>query len=130
MKRLMSLTNKDRERKFQLAGTMALKNRAISPQSKIRERKGFVTATMVPDVFADKNRKVIDEKNRVDKATGKLIPIVSEYVAPKDPKFRDEFEVEPGKKDFLLRTKPPAIDNPHGLSVFASRPKFITDKEK
>jgi hypothetical protein len=85
---------------------------------------------MVPDVFADKNRKAIDEKNTVDKKTGTLIPIINEYVAPKAHKFRDEFEVELGMKDFLLRTKPPTIDNPKGLSVFAARPKYITDKEK
>jgi hypothetical protein len=33
-------------------------------------------------------------------------------------------------KDFMLRVRPPLIDNPHNLSVFAARPKFITDKEK
>jgi len=109
---------------------MALKQRVISPQSKIRERKGFVTATMVPDVFADKNRKAIDEKNTINKKTGALIPIINEYERPKAHKFRDEFEVELGMKDFLLRTKPPMIDNPKGLSVFAARPKYITDKEK
>jgi hypothetical protein len=130
MQRLMNMSNKTSNRTLQLAGTMSLKSRVKSPQSRIRERKGFVTATMVPDVFADKNRKAIDEKNTVDKKTGTLIPIINEYVAPKAYKFRDEFEVELGMKDFLLRTKPPAIDNPKGLSVFAARPKYITDKEK
>lgn len=85
---------------------------------------------MVPDIFADKNRKAIDEMNTKNKKTGALTPILNEYVAPKPPKFRDEFEVEPGMKDFLLRTKPPMIDNPKGLSVFAARPRYITDKEK
>jgi hypothetical protein len=85
---------------------------------------------MVPDIFADKNRKAIDEKNRVNKRTGELIPIIDEYVPPKDYQFRDEFEVQVGMKDFLLRTKPPGMDNPNGLSVFASRPKYITEKEK
>ena len=33
-------------------------------------------------------------------------------------------------KDFLLRVRPPPIDNPYNLSVFAARPKYITDKEK
>jgi hypothetical protein len=33
-------------------------------------------------------------------------------------------------KDFMLRFRPPVIDNPHNLSVFASRPKYLTDKEK
>lgn len=126
----MNMSNRGNKKSLQLAGTMSLKKRVISPQSKIRERKGFVTATMVPDVFADKNRKAIDEKNTKDKKTGQLIPIISEYVQPKAYQFRDEFEVEPGKSDFLLRTKPPAINNPKGLSVFAARPKYITDKEK
>lgn len=85
---------------------------------------------MVPDVFADKNRKAIDEMNTKNKKTGTLIPILNEYVASKAHKFRDEFEIELGMTDFLLRTKPPGMDNPKGLSVFAARPKYQTDKEK
>jgi hypothetical protein len=108
---------------------MSLKKRITSPQTKIRERKGFVTATMVPDCFADKNRKAIDEMNTKTKS-GVLVPILNEYFASKAHKFRDEFEVEVGMVDFLLRTKPPIMDNPKGLSVFAARPKYITDKEK
>ena len=85
---------------------------------------------MVPDIFADKNRKAIDEKNVFNKQTGQLVPIPDEYVPQKAYKFRDEFEVEVGMKDFLLRTKPPGMDNPNGLSVFASRPKYITEREQ
>ena len=39
-------------------------------------------------------------------------------------------EIEPGMKDFELRPKKHEIENPHNLSVFADRPKFITDKER
>jgi hypothetical protein len=102
----------------------------MSPQSKIRERKGFVTATRVPDNFAYKNKKAIDEMYKVDKKAGSKTLITREYENPKAHKFRDELEIEPGMKDFTLRVRPPQIDNPHNLSVFAARPKYLTDKAK
>ena len=78
---------------------------------------------MVPDCFDYKNMKAVDEMNTKTKK-GTLIPILNEYVAPKAHKFRDEFEVEVGMVDFLLRTKVPIMDNPNGLSIFSSRPKY------
>lgn len=48
---------------------------------------------------------------------------------PVPHKFRDEFEVEIGMKDFLLRTKPAKIDNPHFLSVFDKKPKYHRERE-
>jgi len=130
--RLLNLANKERRDKLQLAGTLTLLKREKSPQTKIRERKGFVTAMTVPDVFADKVKIAEDTLNRIDRKTGVKIPHVNEYDPPKDHKFRDEAEIEIGMNDFMLppRIHAPAMENPHGLSVFAQRPKFITDKEK
>lgn len=65
-----------------------------------------------------------------DAKTKEKTLITGEYQNPKAYKFREEIEIEPGMKDFMLRVRPPLIDNPHNLSVFAARPKFITDKEK
>ena len=47
--KLTGLQNKDRS--LQLAGTMALKKRAMSPLSKLRETRGQVTLKTVPDIF-------------------------------------------------------------------------------
>lgn len=63
----MSMSQKDRS--IRLAGTMALNMRQMSPQSKLRQRKGFVTATMVPDNFALKNEKALDEMYKKDPKT-------------------------------------------------------------
>ena len=51
--RLSTLAGK--ERTLQLAGTMALKNRKMSPLAKLRETRGMVTIKRVPDVFETKN---------------------------------------------------------------------------
>lgn len=64
----MSLSTRDNS--LRLAGTVALNMRQMSPQSKIRQRKGFVTATMVPDNFDYKTAKAIDEMYKFDKKTG------------------------------------------------------------
>jgi hypothetical protein len=43
----------------------------------------------------------------------------------KDPVFRDtENALAFNQKDFVLRSKPDAIDNPHGLSEFNKLPKM------
>ena len=89
-----------------------------------------MTAARVPDNFDLKNNKAIDEMYKVDSKTKDKSLITEEYQNPKGHKFRDEMEIEPGMKDFMLRVRPPPIDNPHNLSVFAARPKYITDKEK
>ncbi len=65
----------------------------------------------------------------MNKTTGERRPRPNEYLDPKNPKFRDEFEVIGDMKDFQLRIQPQTIDNPHGLSVFQQIPKFIIEKE-
>ena len=44
-----------RERNLQLAGTMALQKRAMSPESKLRQTRGFVTKKRLEDNFEVKN---------------------------------------------------------------------------
>jgi len=39
-------------------------------------------------------------------------------------------EIEPGMRDFELRLKKHQIENPHNLSVFSDKPKFITEKAR
>lgn len=62
--------------------------------------------------------------------TNKPEKLSQEYQNPKDPVFRDLKEILPGMKDFELRFKVDQIDNPHGLSVFVDKPRFIVEKEK
>ena len=64
-----------------------------------------------------------------DKTTGQRVPKVNEYQPPRDPVFRVEKEIELGMTDFALRVKPEPFDNPHGLSAFEQRPKFLVDRE-
>ena len=53
--RSMKLTTlAGKERTLQLAGTMALKSRKMSPISKLRETRGMVTIKRVPDVTESK----------------------------------------------------------------------------
>ena len=44
-----------KQRTLQHAGTMALKNRKMSPLSKLRETRGMVTVKRVPDLHEQKN---------------------------------------------------------------------------
>lgn len=128
--RLRNLSMRNSKAPLQLAATMALSKRTASPQSRIRERAGFVTATRVPDVFADKCKKGVDDMTVYSKKHGMRVPKVQEYENPKDPVFRVEKEIEPGMKDFELRFKPDPMDNPHFLSVFDKKPKYHTDRAK
>ena len=50
--KLSTIAGKDRT--LQLAGTMALKTRKMSPISKLRETRGIVTIKRVPDVTEGK----------------------------------------------------------------------------
>jgi hypothetical protein len=61
--RLSGMQNK--ERTLQLAGTMALKGRKMSPLSKIRETRGFVTKKRVNDVAEQKAFHAGAEYNRL-----------------------------------------------------------------
>jgi hypothetical protein len=76
-----------------------------------------------------KKETAFDNRCGYDKARKRRIQLSQDYANPKDPKFRPGFEIEPGMKDFNLRPKIDVFENPHGLSVFAARPKFLTDKE-
>lgn len=89
-----------------------------------------MTATRVPDVFEDKSLLAKVSYNKFDKKVGKHIPVAKEYEAPKPPVFRTEKEIELGMKDFERRFKPDPIENPHNLSAFDSKPKFIAEKLK
>lgn len=51
----------------------------MSPQSKLRERKGFVTATRVPDNFDLKKEKALDEMYKKDMKTKEKTLITEEY---------------------------------------------------
>ena len=57
------MQNKDRP--LQLAGTMALKKRAMSPLSKIKETRGFVTKKRVNDVLEHRAMHAAAEYSRL-----------------------------------------------------------------
>ena len=90
------MSNRSGKRALILAGTMSLNSRQKSPQTKIRERNGFVTATMVPNVFDDKARLADNIMNEVDKKTGLKKPKVNEYTVPKPHQFRKDVELDFG----------------------------------
>lgn len=105
---LTGLQNKDRS--LQLAGTMALKKRAMSPLSKLRETRGQVTLKTVPDL-SEQNR--VYAKKEYHKAGYK-------YQQPKTYIYRN---TDPGdvlafgQTDFALITHPDQLlPNPKGLS--------------
>lgn len=66
----------------------------------------------------------------MNKTTGERKPRLNEYADPRNPKFRDEFEVIGDMKDFELRVRPLKFDNPHGLSAFPQIPRYATLKEQ
>lgn len=106
-----------RDRTLQLAGTMALKTRAMSPLSKIRETRGFVTKKRVNDVPEQKAMHAGKEYKRTGYKFTQILPHV----------FRDtkaENVLAFNQKDFVISSKPDAIANPHGLSEFNKLPKF------
>jgi len=107
-----------------------MSKRVASPESRIRERKGFVTAAVVPDCFKQKNIIAADNMHGFNQQTKKRELLSQEYVPPKDHKFRDEKEIERGMQDFLLRSKLPLMENPHGLSAFAEKPKYQQVEER
>lgn len=76
-----------------------------------------MTATRVPDVFQNKTSFAKEAATKVDPVTGQRVPLVNEYKAPEETKFRVD-ELEFGQTDFQCRFKPDAIDNPHFISEF------------
>ena len=109
-----------KERTLQLAGTMALKGRKMSPISKLRETRGMVTIKRVPDVTESKVALSNSEQFRQPRP---------EYVAPKAHDFKNYDTLAFGQVDFNKLAKPDAMENPHGLSAFDKRPKMHADRE-
>jgi len=93
--KLGSLAGK--ERTLQLAGTMALKTRKMSPLQKLRETRGIVTIKRVPDVIETKVALAQKEQKRQPRP---------EYQAPKDPEFKNYDTLAFGQRDFNLLAKP------------------------
>lgn len=90
---------------LKLAGTMSLKTRTISPQSRIKERNGFVTVPRVPLVNDDKKKEAKKKLNKWNKESGQFKPVPNEYSPPKPHQYREVYEVPIGQKDFVLRVK-------------------------
>ena len=65
-----------------------------------------------------------------NKSNGIIVRNENEYLDPKNHVFREEKEIELGMKDFELKVGKIEIENPHGLSVFEKKPKYLIDKEK
>ena len=110
-----------KERTLQLAGTMSLKSRKMSPFSKLRETRGIVTTKRVPDVA---ETKIALSKNE------QRIKARPEYEAPKDPEFKNYDTLAFGQIDFNLLVKPDGMENPHGLSAFDTKPKAIAERAR
>lgn len=108
-----------KERTLQLAGTMALKTRKMSPISKLRETRGIVTIKRVPDVAESKLALASIEQKKEARP---------EYTDPKDYEFINYDTLAFGQKDFVKLSKPDPIENPHALSVFDTKPKHYAEK--
>jgi hypothetical protein len=98
---------------------MALSKRPCSPLSKLKETRGIVTVKRVPDCFERKNELVQKE---MPKSTYEF-----KNMQPHDFKNYDTLLFN--QKDFLLRTKPDQIDNPHNLSAFDKKLKATFERE-
>lgn len=85
---------------------------------------------MVPDVFHEKVKTAVDHKYSFNLTTRRRTLIPRDWLPPKDPVFREEFEVQPGRADFNLRPRKLQMENPHNLSVFQVKPKYIAEREK
>ena len=70
--KLATLTSRS-GKKLRLAGTMSLRNRSVSPQTRIRERNGFVTAQTVPDCLEEKKRVAFDNRCGWDKTRNRRV---------------------------------------------------------
>ena len=117
--KLASISGKDRT--LQLAGTMALKTRKMSPISKLRETRGIVTIKRVPDVTETKIALSQNEQK---------IEARPEYVPPKVHEFKNYDTLAFGQRDWDMLAKPDMIENPHNLSAFDKRPKAIAEKQR
>jgi len=64
--RLGALTSRNKSQ-LMLAATLSLSKRTISPQTKIRQRNGFVTSLTVPDCTEAKKETAFDNRCGYDK---------------------------------------------------------------
>ena len=120
--RSMKLTTlAGKERTLQLAGTMALKSRKMSPISKLRETRGMVTIKRVPDVTESKIALANGEQFKEPRP---------EYIVPREYEFKNYDTLAFGQTDFNKLAKPNHMENPHGLSAFDKRPKMHADRER
>jgi len=110
-----------------LSGTMSLAKR-VHPETKMREKHGFVTAIHVPDCNDEKKKQIINNLHYYDHKTKKYELLPTKYVPPSQ-NFREEKEIIAGEKDFISRVVPDPLINPHSISVFQEKPRFVTDKE-
>ena len=99
-RRLKALSdNMYKPSKLSLAGTMALRRREKSPETKIKER-GFYTKKVVPDCFAEKQRVALDNMKNFNLTTRRYEMKNLEYQEPKPHEHRDLMEIEKGMTDF------------------------------
>ena len=92
---MSSLAGKDRT--LQLAGTMALKTRKMSPISKLRETRGTITIKRVPDCTETKIALANFEQAKQPRP---------EYFAPKNHEFKNYDTLAFGQRDWNQLAKP------------------------
>ncbi len=106
-----------------LAVTARLKDRELSPLSKLKETRGIVTLKKVPDNF------------EIDCKRAKIeYPLLDYQFKPtKEYVFREtdpDLVLKFGQVDMKLRSDPPPLENPGHCSVYDKKPKFWSDKER
>jgi len=111
--KLSTIAGKDRT--LQLAGTMALKTRKMSPISKLRETRGIVTIKRVPDVTERKVALAHGEQRKEPRP---------EYTIPKTHEFKNYDTLAFGQRDWNMLAKPEPTPNVHNLSEFDKKPKM------
>lgn len=79
----------------------------------------MVTVKRVPDCTETKVALSNNEQRKEPR---------EEYVAPKDYEFQNYDTLAFGQKDFVKLSKPQAIENPHALSAFDTKPKSIFER--
>ena len=80
----------------------------------------MVTIKRVPDCFEVKNSLVMKELPKQEYEFKQVMP----------HEFKNYDTLMFNQKDFLLRTKPEAIENPHNLSVFDKKLKRTFEREQ
>lgn len=112
-KRLSSIAA-GQERPLMLAATEALKNRPLSPLSKLKETRGFITVKRVQDNFETRNALCQKE-----------VPNAKfNYKQPQPHQFRETDVLAFGQVDFNLSKIPDPLENPNFVSVYDKKPKY------